>query len=281
MGITEKMDRMQNPAQRLKDQTCLITGASSGLGKAVAKSMGREGAHIVVNYYHQREEAQQLVDWLERQPECGRALAIQCDVSKEDQVSAMFQRAIDHFGTVDVCVANAGIQRGHPLHEMPLNAWQSVLDVNLTGQFLCAREAIREFLRRGMRQEVSRSLGKIIHMGSVHQEIPWAGHANYAASKGGLTLLMQSICQQYAPLKIRCNAIAPGAIKTPINQAVWDHEQGRRELLELIPYKRIGVPEDIGSVAAWLASDEADYINGTTVVVDGGMSCYPGFSDNG
>lgn len=156
-----------------------------------------------------------------------------------------------------------------------------VIDVNLTGQFLCAREAIREFLRRGPRPEVSKSLGKIIHMSSVHQIIPWAGHANYAASKGAIVMLMESICQQYAPQKVRCNSIAPGAIKTDINKEVWSDPESMKELYQLIPYKRIGEPEDIGSVAAWLASDESEYINGTTVFVDGGMTCYPGFTTNG
>jgi len=164
---------------------------------------------------------------------------------------------------------------------MTLKDWQTVIDVNLTGQFLCAREAIREFMRRGMREDVSKALGKIIHMSSVHQVIPWAGHANYAASKGALKMLMESICQEYAPLKIRCNSIAPGAIKTDINKDAWETESALQELYKVIPYKRIGVPEDVGDTAAWLASDESDYINGTTLFVDGGMTCYPGFTTNG
>lgn len=272
---------MQNPNQRLKDQTCIVTGASSGIGRAVAKSMGMEGANVVVNYYDGKEEAEEVANWIKKDPSCGEVIVFHCDVSKEKDVEAMFKKAVSHFGTVDVCVANAGIQMDHPLHEMPLDAWQKVIDVNLTGQFLCAREAIKEFLRRGMREKVSKSLGKIIHMSSVHEEIPWAGHANYAASKGALLMLMESICQEYAPQKIRCNSIAPGAIKTDINKKVWGSEKGRKEMLKLIPYKRIGTPEDIGSVASWLASDESDYVNGTTIFVDGGMTCYPGFATNG
>lgn len=265
----------------MKAQTCIVTGASSGIGRAVARSMGSAGANVAINYHSQKMEAEELADWIERETNSGGTLVIRGDVSKEKDVRELFRKTVDHFGTVDICVANAGIQMDHPLHEMPLEAWQKVLDVNLTGQFLCARESLREFRRRGMRPEVSKSLGKIIHMSSVHQEIPWGGHANYAASKGGVNLLMESICQQYAHLKVRCNAIAPGAIKTRINQKVWEKEQGRADMLKLIPYKRIGEPEDIGAVAAWLASDQAEYINGTTLYVDGGMSCYPGFKGNG
>ena len=193
----------------------------------------------------------------------------------------MFKQTVDHFGTVDICVPNAGLQRDFPLHEMPLKDWQLVLDVNLTGQFLCCREAIREFMRRGMRPEISHALGKIIHMSSVHQIIPWAGHANYAASKGAVVMLMESIAQEYGPMKVRANSIAPGAIKTPINKEAWDTPEALDKLNNLIPYKRIGEPSDIGAAAAWLASDESDYVNGTTIYVDGAMTCYPGFTTNG
>ena len=272
---------MQKPNHRLENQTCIVTGASSGIGRAVAKAMGREGGNIVVNYHSGKEEAEEVAQWISKSSDCGEAIVFQCDVSKEDEVKAMFQKTVSHFGTVDVCVANAGIQMDYPLHEMPLDAWQKVLDVNLTGQFLCAREAIKEFLKRGLREEVSKSLGKIIHMSSVHEVIPWAGHANYAATKGALTMLMQSICQEYGPQKIRCNSIAPGAVKTEINKEVWNAKEGAEGMLKLIPYKRIGIPEDIGSVASWLASDESEYINGTTIFVDGGMTCYPGFTTNG
>lgn len=272
---------MQKPNKRLENQTCIVTGSSSGIGKAVAKAMGTEGANIVINYLSGKEEAEEVADWISQNSDCGDAIVFKCDVSKEDDVQALFKKTISHFGTVDVCVANAGIQMDYPLHEMPLDAWQKVLDVNLTGQFLCAREAIREFLKRGMRKEVSKSLGKIIHMSSVHEVIPWAGHANYAATKGGLTMLMQSICQEYGSKKIRCNSIGPGAVKTDINKEVWSTKEGAESMLKLIPYKRIGIPEDIGSVASWLASDESEYINGTTIFVDGGMTCYPGFTTNG
>lgn len=272
---------MQKPNKRLEGQTCIVTGSSLGIGEAIAIAMGRDGANVIVNYVSHSEKAEEVVHKICKDTLCGEAIAIKCDVSKEDEVQAMFKQTIDHFGTVDICVSNAGLQRDASLHEMSLKDWQLVIDVNLTGQFLCARESIREFLKRGMRPEVSKSLGKIIHMSSVHQIIPWAGHANYAASKGAIVMLMESICQEYASLKIRCNSIAPGAIRTNINKEAWETPEALEKLNKLIPYKRIGVPEDIGSVAVWLASDESEYINGTTIYVDGGMTCYPGFTTNG
>lgn len=272
---------VQKPNKRLLGQTAIITGANSGIGAAIAKSLGKEGANIVINYISNPEVAEEMAQSICDDDLCGRAITFKADVSKEDQVQAMFQTAIKEFGTVDIVVPNAGIQIDYPLHEMPINAWQKVIDVNLTGHFLCAREGIKEFMRRGMRPEVSRSLGKIIHVSSVHEVIPWSGHANYAASKGAIVMLMQSIAQEYAPLKIRANSIAPGAIKTAINKEAWDTPEALEKLNHLIPYKRIGEPEDIGSAAVWLASDESDYINGTSIFIDGGMTCYPGFTTNG
>lgn len=272
---------MQKPNERLAGQTAIVTGSSSGIGAAMALGLARDGANVTVNYHSDKEGAEEVAHKINTDDVCGEAIVVKCDVSKEDEVQEMFKRTIDHFGTVDIVVPNAGMQKDAKFHEMSLEDWQIVIDVNLTGQFLCAREAIREFLRRGMRKDVSKSLGKIIHMSSVHQIIPWAGHANYAASKGALTMLMESICQEYGPQKVRCNSIAPGAIKTDINTEAWKTQEARDKLNKLIPYKRIGEPDDIGSVAAWLASDESEYINGTTIYVDGGMTCYPGFTDNG
>jgi glucose 1-dehydrogenase len=193
----------------------------------------------------------------------------------------MFDRAVREFGTIDILVNNAGLQRDSAFAEMTLEKWNKVIGVNLTGQFLCARGAIREFLRRGVVPSVSRAAGKIICMSSVHQEIPWAGHANYATSKGGIKLLMESMAQELAPKLIRVNGIAPGAIKTPINTSAWDAPKALESLLTLIPYGRIGQPEDIARAAVWLASDDSDYVVGTTLFVDGGMTLYPGFSTNG
>ncbi|WP_417885526.1 glucose 1-dehydrogenase [Zunongwangia sp.] len=272
---------MQKPNERLAGQTCIVTGANSGIGEAVAIAIGSEGANVIVNYISNPEKAEEVADKICKESSFGDAIAVRCDVSKEEDVEAMFKKTIDKFGTVDICIPNAGLQQDSELHKMSLAQWQKVIDVNLTGQFLCCRAAITEFIRRGMRPEVSSSLGKIVQMSSVHQLIPWAGHANYAASKGGIDMLMQTICQEYAPYKVRCNSIAPGAIKTSINRQAWETQEALEKLNELIPYKRIGTPEDIGSAAVWLASDESEYINGSTIFVDGGMTCYPGFTENG
>ncbi|MEI6410490.1 MAG: SDR family oxidoreductase [Bacteroidota bacterium] len=269
----------QQPNNRLKKQTCIVTGANSGIGRAIAVAMARDGANVVVNYVFGDEAAQQVVDEINHAG--GVAIAYKADVSKEDQVIAMFKEAVATFGTVDILVNNAGLQRDAPFHEMSLKDWQFVIDVNLTGQFLCAREAIREFLRRGPRRDVSVALGKIICMSSVHEVIPWGGHVNYAASKGGVMLMMKSMAQEYGPMKIRINSIGPGAIKTPINRSAWETPEAETKLLELIPYQRVGETSDIGAAAVWLASDESDYIHGTTLFVDGGMTLYPGFTENG
>lgn len=269
----------QQPNNRLKKQTCIVTGANSGIGRAIAVAMARDGANVVVNYVFGDESAQQVVEEINQMG--GTAIAFKADVSKEDQVIAMFQEAVATFGTVDILVNNAGLQRDSAFHNMSLQDWQFVLDVNLTGQFLCAREAIREFLRRGPRPDVSVALGKIICMSSVHEVIPWGGHVNYAASKGGVMLMMKSLAQEYGPMKIRVNSIGPGAIKTPINRSAWETPEAETKLLELIPYQRVGETSDIGAAAVWLASDESDYIHGTTIFVDGGMTLYPGFTENG
>ena len=193
----------------------------------------------------------------------------------------MFASAVEHFGTIHIAVNNAGLQRDAPLLDMTIEQWNKVIAVNLTGQFLCAREAVREFKRRGVNREISAAAGKLVFMSSVHQEIPWAGHANYAASKGGVMQLMRSIAQEVAPLAIRANAIAPGAIRTPINRPAWESPEAYRDLMTLVPYKRIGEPEDIAQAVAWLVSDAADYVTGATLFVDGGMTLYPGFATGG
>lgn len=268
-----------NSMQRLKGQSALVTGANSGIGKAVAIALAGEGANTVVNYVTHPEAAQKVVD--EIKANGGTAIALQADVSKENQVQAMFQAMYKQFGTIDILVNNAGLQKDAAFENMSLADWQLVIDVNLTGQFLCAREAVREFLRRGVIPERSVAAGKIICMSSVHEVIPWGGHANYATSKGGVMLLMKSMAQELAPKKIRVNSIGPGAIQTPINRQAWQTPEALASLLTLIPYNRIGQPEDIGKVAVWLASDESDYITGTTIFADGGMTLYPGFSTNG
>jgi glucose 1-dehydrogenase len=262
----------------LQDQTALVTGASSGIGQAIAYSMAAAGAKVVVNYVSRRQDADRIVRDIREQG--GQALALQADVSDEQQVMAMFRDTVSQFGTVDILVSNAGIQEDIGIAEMSLGQWQKVLAVNLTGCFLCAREAVREFRRRGPAPARSRAMGKIIFMSSVHEVIPWAGRVNYAASKGGVMLLMKSLAQELAPEKVRVNSIGPGAIRTPINKQDWETPEAEAGLLKQIPYGRVGEPEDVAAVAVWLASDQADYVTGTTIFVDGGMLLYPSFAGN-
>ncbi|PKQ04252.1 MAG: sugar dehydrogenase [Alphaproteobacteria bacterium HGW-Alphaproteobacteria-12] len=263
----------------LAGQKALVTGANSGIGRAVALALGEAGADVVVNYISGDDSAGEVVR------EIGthgvQAYACKADVGCEEEVMAMFGGMISKFGTIDILVANAGLQRDSAFHEMTLEEWNTVLNVNLTGQFLCAREAIREFRRRGIVKTISRAAGKIICMSSVHQEIPWSGHANYATSKGGIAMMMQSLAQEVAPHGIRVNGIAPGAIRTPINTAAWATPGAYERLMTLVPYGRIGEPEDIARAAVWLASDASDYVVGTTLFVDGGMTLYPGFATGG
>ena len=263
----------------LGGQKALVTGANSGIGKAVALSLGRAGADVVVNWVVGEDAAQEIV---ERIKSFGvEACAIKADVSREDEVQAMFRQMLARFGTIDILVNNAGVQRDAPFDQMTLENWNRVIGINLTGQFLCAREAVREFKRRGVVPAVSCAAGKIVCMSSVHEVIPWAGHANYAASKGGIMLMMKSMSQELAPHRIRINSIGPGAIRTPINTAAWNTPEAYAALMKLVPYKRIGEPDDIGRAVVWLASDASDYVNGTTLYVDGGMTLYPGFSTGG
>ena len=260
-------------------QKALVTGANSGIGKATAIALGQAGADVVVNYVSGEDHADAVVGEIRRSG--AKAYAHKADVSQEEQVQEMFRRMLEELGTIDVLVNNAGLQRDAPFHEMTLAQWNTVIGVNLTGQFLCAREAVRHFLQRGVVSRVSCAAGKIIFMSSVHEIIPWAGHANYAASKGGIMLLMKSLAQELAPRRIRVNSIAPGAIRTPINIAAWETKEAYDQLMTLIPYKRIGEPIDIARAAVWLASDDSDYVNGASLFIDGGMTLYPGFTENG
>lgn len=262
----------------LKNQVALVTGASSGIGAASAKALADAGATVVLNYRSGREAAEQLAEAI--RDNGGQAIAVRADVSSEAEVEAMFAETVAAFGRLDILLANSGMQRDAPTVDMSLDDWNRVMQVNLTGQFLCVRAALRQFARQEIRQDVSRAAGKIIQMSSVHQLIPWAGHANYAASKGGLDLLMRSVAQEVGEQRIRVNAIAPGAIRTAINQDATEGEAGK-SLLELIPYGRIGEAQDIANAVVWLASDAADYVHGTTLFIDGGMSLYPEFRDNG
>jgi len=263
----------------LKGQKALITGASSGIGEAAARNLAQAGAAVVINYHSEQEAAEKIVSDIRSQG--GEAIAIGANVAKEDEVLAMFSQMYQHFGTIDILVNNAGLQKDSAFVDMTLDHWNLVIGVNLTGQFLCAREAAKEFLRRGVKPDVSCAAGKIICMSSVHQVIPWAGHVNYATSKGGIDMMMKSIAQELAPHNIRVNSIAPGAIETPINTSAWSTPEAKAKLLQLIPSGRVGMPDDIGKAIVWLASDDSDYVTGTTMFVDGGMTLYPGFAKGG
>lgn len=266
--------------RKLKGQRALVTGASSGIGRGIAIGLGHAGADVIVNYVRGAEDAEATVAEILR---CGgnRAFAHQADVSREDEVAAMFARIEEEFGGIDILVANAGLQKDAAFDEMTLAQWNTVIGVNLTGQFLCAREAVRLFKRTGVRPGVSCAAGKIICISSVHDVIPWAGHVNYAASKGGVSLMMKSIAQEVAPWRIRVNAICPGAVRTPINVEAWSTASAYEGLMKLVPYKRIGEVDDIARAAVWLASDDSDYVTGHSLYVDGGMTLYPGFDTGG
>jgi glucose 1-dehydrogenase len=279
MNLPEPVLPTVQTIKLLQGQTALVTGANSGIGRAIAISLGKAAANVVVNYVTKPEDAEAVAEEIRRGGQ--RAMIAQADVGDEAQVQAMFAAAVREFGTVDILVSNAGMERNAPVHEMTTAQWDAVINVNLRGAFLCAREAVREFLRRGVRPEVSVAAGKIIFISSVHEVIPWAGHVNYAASKGGLMLLMTSLAQEVAEKRIRVNSIAPGAIRTPINTAAWGTPEAYADLMKLVPYKRIGEVEEVGRAAVWLASDFTDYLIGTTLFIDGGMTLYPGFESGG
>jgi glucose 1-dehydrogenase len=269
------------PGGPLERQTAIVTGGSSGIGAAVARALAAAGAAVVINYRSNTEAAEALAAEIVTAAGGARAIALRADVSDEAQVAGLFKEAERAFGPPDILVANAGLQRDAAFAEMTLAQWREVLDANLTGQFLCARAVVRAFRRRGPRPQVSRALGKIICMSSVHDVIPWAGHVNYAASKGGVSLMMRSLAQEVAPERIRVNAISPGAIRTPINRQAWETREAEAQLLRLIPYGRVGEPDDVAKAAVWLASDESDYVVGTTLYIDGGMTLYPAFREGG
>jgi glucose 1-dehydrogenase len=262
----------------LLGQVALVTGASSGIGAAIAVALGAAGARVGVNYHSDPAAAENVKQEIQRAG--SQALQIRADMTRIDDIRNMFEAVVVEFGRLDILIANAGIQQDGAVVDLTLDQWQKVIDVNLTGQFLCAQQAIRQF-RRQEQPASSRARGKIVCIGSVHEVIPWAGHVNYAASKGGVMLMMKTLAQEVAHEGIRINGIAPGAVRTAINEDVWSDPSHLQELLKLIPYGRIGEPNDLARVAAWLVSDEADYITGASIVVDGGMSLYPAFRSSG
>ncbi len=263
----------------LAAQRAIITGASSGIGEAIAHAYAEAGAAVLVNHHGQNDAAKAVVDAILAKQ--GRAVAVSADVSRPAEIERLFDVATEHFGGVDIVVANAGRQSDGAFTELTLEDWRAVMDLDLHGAFLLAQEAVRRFRRQGLDPKRSKALGKVLFISSVHQQIPWAGHANYAAAKGGVKMLMESMAQELSIEKVRVNAIAPGAIRTHINRAAWSTPAAMRKLVKLIPYGRIGEAEEVGAAATWLVSDAADYVVGTTLFIDGGMSLYPAFAHGG
>jgi glucose 1-dehydrogenase len=260
---------MEASSQRLAGRRALVTGASSGIGRSTVMRLAAEGASAVVNYVGRRDGADEVVGAIEAQG--GRAIAVEADVSSEPEVQAMFERARDELGgPVDILVNNAGVEAPYALVDMPLEEWNRVIGVNLTGAFLCAREAARGMVGAGLP-------GIIVNVSSVHEVIPWERFGHYCASKGGMKVWAQTIAKELAPKRIRVVNVAPGAIATPINKDVLEDDVKRRAVEAEIPWGRFGKPEEIAGAVAWLASDEAEYVTATTLFVDGGMTAYPGF----
>ena len=270
----------------LNEAQAIVTGAARGLGRHFALALVREGAQVVAGDIN-AAGLRSLKGEAESLP--GTLTVATVDIANEAAVGTFLDLAARELPGLNVLVNNAGVLRDGVLvtkeddavRKLPLLQWNKVLDINLTGQFLCAREAVRIFDRQGRDPGRSAAAGKIICMSSVHEVIPWAGHVNYAASKGGVMLMMKSLAQEVASRGIRVNGIAPGAIQTDINRAAWETPEALQRLLALIPYGRIGQPEDVARAAVWLASDASDYVTGTTLFVDGGMTLYPGFRENG
>lgn len=263
--------------QTLAGQVALVTGASSGIGRGCAVELARRGAAVVINYAHSPDKADEAVGEVEALG--GRAVAAKADVSDDTEVAALFARTVEAFGAVDIVVANSGVQADASFTDLTRQDWDKVIGINLTGAFLTMQHAVRAFRGQGMR--TSKALGKIVVMSSVHDTIPWAFHVNYAAAKGGVSMLMKSAAQELSAERIRINAVSPGAIATEINRSEWSDPEGAAAMKRLIPYGRIGEAADVGRVVAWLVSDEADYMVGATLVVDGGMELYPEFRGNG
>jgi glucose 1-dehydrogenase len=245
-------------ARLLVNRRALVTGGDSGIGHSTAFELAAHGAAVAINHVGDDTTARAMAEAIEAAG--GRAVTVQMDVSQEADVQRAFAKAKEALGGLDLLVNNAGIQEPYELVDMPLESWQKILGVNLTGAFLCCREAARVM-----------DGGTIVVNTSVHEVIPWMRFSHYAASKGGLKLFVQSIAKELAPRGIRVCSVAPGAVKTPINAGV-DQAATREE----IPWGRWGEPIEIARAIAWLASDQAGYVVGTTLFVDGGMTLYPG-----
>lgn len=252
----------------LDKKVAVVTGGSKGLGSAIAVRFGREGMSVVVNYHTDEKGAERTVSAIEEAG--GRACAIQADISSDEGARSLLETALSEFGGLDVWVNNAGMENQSPTDELSLDDWKRVIDTNLAGVFLGSRCALQHFVETGKH-------GSIINMSSVHEKIPWPTFAHYAASKGGVEMFTKTIALEYADRGIRANCIGPGAINTPINKEKFSDPEQYEATVSMVPMGRIGEPEDVASAAAWLASDEARYVTGITLFVDGGMTLYPSF----
>lgn len=257
---------------RLDGKRALVTGGNSGIGEAIVDALAQAGAHVAINYISHPEDARSLVERI--RDDGGEAMAVEADVSSPSDVAAMFDRIDEAWGGLDILVNNAGIDGGRMLGwEADPAKWRKVIDVNLMGTFHCAREALKRMVPQGS--------GVVLNITSVHEEIAWSGYSAYTASKAGVGMMSRTLAQEAAPHGVRVLCLAPGAIKTPINEAVWSDPKSLQDLLEKIPMGRIGQPEEIARMAVVLISDAGSYVTGRTVVVDGGMTDYPDFSHGG
>ncbi|MCC8181103.1 MAG: glucose-1-dehydrogenase [Planctomycetes bacterium] len=252
----------------LKGKVAVVTGGSKGLGSAIAVRFGAEGMAVVVNYHFDQAGAEKAVRQIESAG--GKAVAVQADVGSESGVAALLDAAVKSFNALDIWVNDAGLENRVPTHEMGLEDWDKVININLTGVFLGSRAALRYFMEQ-------RNKGSIINISSVHERIPWPQFAHYAASKGGVGQFTRTIAMEYAEYGIRVNNIGPGAINTPINAEKFADPKQLKSTTDMIPMKSIGDPEDVAAAAAWLASEQAKYVTGITLYVDGGMTLYPAF----
>lgn len=256
--------------QDLENKVAVITGASKGIGTAIAERFGKEKMNVVVNYHSDEAGAQETVTIIKENG--GNGIAVQADVETEEGNQLLLNQAIDKFGDLDLWVNNAGMENSHETHELSLEDWNKVINVNLTGVFLGAKTALAYFVEKNKK-------GNIINMSSVHQQIPWPTFAHYAASKGGVKLFTETIAMEYAEKNIRVNNIGPGAINTPINAKKFADPEQLAATTAMVPMKKIGEPEEVAAAAAWLASAESSYVTGITLFVDGGMTLYPAFQD--
>lgn len=258
----------------IQGKNVLITGATSGIGQAIAAYFAMAGANVALNY---RKDPQKLEDtnkliqqMCDREGGCsGKRIPVEADVSQEADIVRMCQEVIGKLGSIDILINNAGIQTTAPSDELKTSDFDKVINVNLRGAYLCARETIKHFLARG-------NGGVIINVSSVHEIIPRPQYVSYSISKGGMENMTKTLALEYAPQNIRVNAIAPGATATPINS--WtDDPKKRKEVESHIPMGRVGTSEEMAAITAFLASDDAAYITGQTLFVDGGLTLYPDF----